>query len=196
MHLYLQIIAVVLGTVLSPIVSQAAEEKTLPGDIRTTQAGRMVAEKTSQELLILKDPTISAFLSFSIPGLGQVYTHKYLRGALFFGAEAACFITAGALVNILGGYEYEVDDVDNETHLLEGSDFNTLSDGAKAAVISTMVLGVALHIWNTVDAYHQAEKYNRETFRLSDDGLWFRIGVDPARETFSLSLFRAFHSLI
>lgn len=194
MHFYLKFTAVVLGTVLFPIFSRAAEEKNLPGEIQTAQAGGMVVEKTSKELLIPKDPVIGAFLSFSIPGLGQVYAYKYFRGALFFGAEAACFITAGALINILGGYEYEIDDVDNETHFLEGSDFNTLSNGAKAAVISTMLLGVALHIWNSVDAYHQADKYNRETFKLSDHGPRIKIGVDPARETFSLSFSRTFYS--
>lgn len=190
---YLIILSVAM-LVPAGVLPVTAGEEPSGDEIQISQSGPIVVEKTSKEILIPKDPVIGAFLSFSIPGLGQVYAKKYLRGAFFFGTEAACFIAAGALVNIMGGYEYEIDDTDNETHLLEGSDFETLSDGAKAAVISTVVLGVALHIWNTVDAYHQAEKYNRETFMSSDTHPRITVGVDPGRKMFSLSLSQTFDS--
>ena len=157
------------------------------------QPAGMIVERTTKEIIIPKDPLISSFLSLSIPGLGQIYSQRYLRGVLFFGAEIICFITAGIVSN-QGSYEHTITDNDGDTHTLEGNDFDSLNNASKAAVISSLAVGIGLHIWNVIDAHHVARDYNRKAFQLSESTPAFSIGIAPDGKGVFLNLSQTFPS--
>ena len=49
-------------------------------------------------VFIPKDPMIAGLLSVELPGLGQVYCRRYLRGITFFSSEIGCFVLAGTII--------------------------------------------------------------------------------------------------
>jgi hypothetical protein len=48
-----------------------------------------------------KSPALAGFMSLLVPGAGEVYTKNYIKGAVFFAAEAACW-TVVAVYNKKG----------------------------------------------------------------------------------------------
>ena len=115
---------------------------------------------------ILKDPLIAGLLSVQFPGLGQIYCQKYLRGLSYLSCEIGCFITAAAIAGYeVKEYKYIVEDIAGNKFELtvneEITKWDTLSGIEKTAVVSLIIGGIGLHIWNVMDAYHLAQRHNQ-----------------------------------
>jgi len=97
------------------------------------------------QLVVAKDPTLSGLLSAQFPGVGQMYCRAWLRGSIFLLGTAMLYGTAN---------EYSQKAKDAPTQ--EEQDEN----GAIAAGV--FITGLALHVWNVIDAVKTAERYNHK----------------------------------
>ncbi len=86
-----------------------------------------------------KNPIKAAFMSTFIPGLGQVYTGNYIKGAIFFISEVYL------LKNLIKDYP----EIDRDEDILYRFSYN-------------FVLAVGLWSFNIADAYVSAHLYKFE----------------------------------
>jgi len=144
---------------------------------------------------IYKDPLIATYLSATMPGLGQFYAGKKLRGFMFLAGIATTLGAANAFYEpaklTLVDYDntnyggngdgvLNVNEIQNwEDNKFESDGFDQLSTTRKVGAITGVVTGVGLYIWNIIDARGQAHDYNRKlTQRKVDLGL--QAGPDRA----------------
>jgi|GEM_PF-3329504 len=105
-----------------------------------------------------KNPVKAAWMSAFIPGLGQVYTGNYIKGALFFGGEVY-------LVNQL---IKDYPKIDKDENALYRFSYN-------------FILAVGLWSFNIADAYVSAHLYKFESdtslmgFNIKNDRWIFMI---------------------
>lgn len=144
-------------------------------------------EVQASEVQLYKDPLVAAYLSATIPGLGQFYSGEKKRGVLFFSAIVGAFGAAYAFyepaILTLSDYDAVANggdgdgllstiEVENwEDQRFEEDAFDRLSDGRKAGLIISAVAGLGLYVWNVVDAPGQARERNNEVARS-------RVGFD------------------
>lgn len=127
---------------------------------------------------LYKDPLVAAYLSGTIPGLGQAYVGHGKRGLAFlagvigaFGSAYACYEPARLemadydLVTYGGNGDgvMNTNEVDNwQDNEYEDDAFGDLSTGRKVGTIAGVVVGAGLYIWNILDARNLAREHNRE----------------------------------
>jgi TM2 domain-containing membrane protein YozV len=130
------------------------------------------------DIELYKDPLVAAYLSATVPGLGQFYSGQKTRGLLFFTAILGSFGSAYAFYEpaILELSDYDgvanggngdgllsTTEVQNwEERRSEEDAFERLSDGRKAGLVISAVVGAGLYIWNVVDAPQRARARNRQ----------------------------------
>lgn len=126
---------------------------------------------------LYKDPLIASYLSATLPGFGQFYVGKKMRGFMFLAGVATAFGAANAFYEPAklelvdydntqfggnGDGVLNVDEIQNwEDNKFEGDSFDRLSTKRKVGTITSVVAGVGLYIWNIIDARSQAHEYNR-----------------------------------
>lgn len=116
------------------------------GDSTETQVLNqpMYKTKVKREIIIPKDPFLAGLLSAQMPGVGQMYSSKWLKGGLFLAGTVGCYITAGAYSARAG----------NEALTTEAQDQNKRLSGL------FVLAGLGMHVWNIVDAYKTANRHN------------------------------------
>jgi hypothetical protein len=146
----------------------------VPPDRSAARESQAQAQTTIE---IPKDPLVAMYLSATLPGLGQIYAGKKIRGFVFMASVIGAFATAYA------SYEpalLELSDYDkaafggNADGLISTGEaqnwqeskyqdtaFDTLSDGRKAGVITGAIAGATMYLWNIFDARAQAHDHNR-----------------------------------
>jgi len=132
-------------------------------------AGIQEIVEVRKNIVIPKDPVISALLAVQYPGLGQVYCGKYWRAAGIFLGEVT-LIAAGVT---LRGEKQEkftyavIDSATGETVYLEGKKTVTTEKTDQEKMFGNLLLlsAVSMHIWQIFDAYHQANVHNRDMIR-------------------------------
>ncbi len=102
-----------------------------------------------------KDPFLAGVLSWYMPGLGQFYAGKYLKGAIFWSVENALFISAVLTVA----------DMHFSVNKEIGFQFNikpkeTISEKQTKIGISLFISFGIFHIYNVVDAIRTVKKNN------------------------------------
>ena len=115
--------------------------------------------KAEAQQKIQKDERLGVILSFTAPGLGQIYAGNTWRGIGIMAVEAICGgIVAGVAaesskIKVLGvdGHEYEV--MSNKTKKLSG--------GEVAAVATAGVAGLGIYIWQIFDARKCVKNQNK-----------------------------------
>jgi len=122
-----------------------------------------------------KDPYFAAALSWFVPGLGQAYTGKPLRGGLFWIIDTGLFW--GTILNIA--------DVDLQLNSDVGFSIaiKLKRKPSTGRVIATVGLGLAylgFHFYNMIDAANGALAYNDRIYRtrLRREGLSFNVAQD------------------
>ena len=126
--------------------------------------------------LLLKDPMIAGLMSAAVPGLGQVYAGRRMRGLMFFvgtvgalGATAAFAEPANLELSDYDRVEYDGngDGLMNAQEIVNWEDdgfqddaFENLSAGRKAGAITSGVIGLGLYVWNIFDARNAANAHN------------------------------------
>jgi len=93
-----------------------------------------------REIMIPKDPFLGGALSLVLPGTGQAYCGKWLKGAGFLLGTFLCYSFAGAATN----------------------EESKLSEDAKGPVGGGfLLLGLGLHAWSVIDGVNTANAHNR-----------------------------------
>jgi hypothetical protein len=103
-----------------------------------------------------KDPILAGALSWYVPGLGQMYSGAFLKGAAFFVVEEALLVSA-----ILTFAEIKLDVTGN---IGLGINIKSKSDPDREDQRNALILGislVAVHFINVIDAVNTTRKYNR-----------------------------------
>jgi hypothetical protein len=144
---------------------------------------------TRKEMIIPKDPLLAAVFSVQAPGLGHFYCRKWLRGLAFLGAEVVCVgVAAGIIIeeevtmkdydaNGDGLISYNEYENWQEGTLVEDQ-WDKLSNGKKGAALGFAAAGIALHVWNVIDAYKTARKHNDNFFQqLQASEKNYRLGL-------------------
>lgn len=103
-----------------------------------------------------KDPIFAGVLSWYMPGLGQFYVGKYLKGSIYWVVENTLFISAILTVADINfsanseiGFELNLKPKDN------------LSRTQKSIGYSLAIGFVAFHIFNVIDAIQTTRNYNK-----------------------------------
>jgi TM2 domain-containing membrane protein YozV len=104
-----------------------------------------------------KDPFLGGVLSWYMPGLGQFYADRYLRGAVFWMIENTLFFSAVLTVA----------DLNFSTNEEIGFQFNvkpkdTLSKKQERIGIGLFVGYAIFHIYNVIDAIQVVKEYNQD----------------------------------
>ena len=160
--------------------------------IALTPPSRAQAQEQDPELY--KDPLVAAYLSATLPGLGQFYTGHKKRGLLFLTSIVGAFGSAYAFYEPA---ELELADYDKtefggnadgllsiaeaqnwEDREFEDDALDRLSTGRKVGLITSAAVGLGLYIWNVIDAPKRAHEQNRQV--LQRVGLELLTGPDRA----------------
>jgi len=150
---------------------------------------------------LYKDPLVATYLSATMPGLGQFYAGDKKRGLLFFTAVITSFGSAYAFyepaILELSDYDGVTNGGDGDGFLsatevrnweerrFEEDAFDRLSDGRKAGLIISAVVGVGLYVWNVVDAPQRAKERNRE---VAQRRVGFDLQAGPGQASLALKL--------
>lgn len=153
------------------------------------------------DMELYKDPLVAAYLSATVPGLGQFYSGDKTRGVVFFTAIIGAFGSAYAFYEpaILELSDYDgvanggngdgflsTTEVENwEERRSEEDAFDRLSDGRKAGLVISAVVGAGLYIWNVVDAPQRAKERNRQ---VTQSRVGFDVQAGPDRASLALQL--------
>jgi hypothetical protein len=103
-----------------------------------------------------KDPILAGALSWYVPGLGQMYSGAFLKGAAFFVIEEALLVGT-----VLSFAELTLD-VSGSFNI--GLSIKSKDDPDKGEQRTGIVLGVSLiivHFVNVIDAVNTSRRYNR-----------------------------------
>jgi hypothetical protein len=125
-------------------------------------------ESQRKEPVIPKDPMIAGLLSVQCPGLGQIYCRQYLRGTAYLVSEIGCFVTAATLAGVeIREYSWAaINEGSSRERTLTTreivDEWDDLSGLSRAGVVGFVLAGVALHVWNVIDAYDLAEDHNQQ----------------------------------
>ena len=152
------------------------------------------AQAQEQRPELYKDPLVAAYLSATLPGLGQFYTGHKKRGLLFLTSIVGAFGSAYAFYEPA---ELELADYDKtefggnadgllsiaeaqnwEDREFEDDALDRLSTGRKVGLITSAAVGLGLYIWNVIDAPKRAHEQNRQV--LQRVGLELLTGPDRA----------------
>jgi len=92
-----------------------------------------------------KDPLLAIILSFLIPGVGQIYVGRVLRGLVILLTlpVMSCFLTFVLYAAVMS------------------SRFNGM---VVVSILATIIM-IGFYIWQIVDAHRLAEEYNRQGTR-------------------------------
>lgn len=168
--------------------SQAQEAQNL-APLRNTE------HVSKSKIELYKDPMIATYMSATMPGLGQFYVGKKMRGFMFLAGIATAIGAAAEFSNYteLHLVDYDktnyggngdgllnVTEVQNwEDNKFENDHFEDLSTGRKVGAISSVAVGVGLYIWNIIDARGQAHDHNHKLAQRKID-LGLQAGPDRA----------------
>ncbi len=104
-----------------------------------------------------KDPFLAGVLSWYMPGLGQFYAGKYLKGSIFWAVENTLFISALLTVADLNfsvneeiGFQFSIKPKE------------TISKKQKTIGITLAASYVIFHIYNVIDAVQTTKNVNFE----------------------------------
>ena len=176
-------------------VAQAAAEP----DSETARVSELPDEafvvgrrETHVRLVTVKDPTLAMILSVGAPGMGQIYTDRWVRGLAFMGGVAASLVAVGLAAD---NQRLRLEDYDradrggNDDGVVQVAefqawednprrDFGDISTARTAVIVGGLAAAGALYIWNVFDARTCAEDHNR---RLYSDltGVQLGLGMSP-----------------
>jgi hypothetical protein len=131
-----------------------------------------------------KDPIFSGMMSWYMPGLGQYYCGRVVKGTAFLVTEYALFL--GAIFYFLdfdfaaggsSGFNVGID--------AKRTDIGVVETSRKNVFIALMSLVAVIHVVNVSDAYYSAKDFNRqleeERNRLRSKYPNIRIGFENKR---------------
>lgn len=132
----------------------------------------MVKTIIKKEIIIPKDPLLASLLSAQMPGVGQMYCGKWLKGGLFL-------ISTATLYGIANNCSQEA----NNESLSEDEQ----QQNARAA-IAAFVVGLGVHCWNIFDAHKTAQVHNIRIFEPRTGMHQWNLGIANQNKKVSIYL--------
>ena len=90
-----------------------------------------------QDVVVPKDPFLGGALSLILPGTGQAYCNKWLKGVGFLAGAVGSYAVAARLD----------------------------SAGRKPIAGVFALVGIGFHVWSVIDGVRTADAYNRELLK-------------------------------
>ena len=153
-----------------PAATSVAPVEIPPG----TPLPALVVSPVDLSMLPLKDPLLAAILSATMPGLGQIYSRRVLRGVAFLLGTAAPIIVAQVVthrqrddlqetftIQDTAGAEHVISQQPREPDGDPAKLYSAMSGVERAVLVTGLGLGLGTWIWNVIDAMLVAEDYNR-----------------------------------
>jgi hypothetical protein len=118
-----------------------------------------------------KSERTAIFFSATLPGLGQAYAGKPVKGVAFLAAEFG--VLAVAIFNIDRAFDYDdladrfatgFQDPHTENIFLTREQGRVKSRGHARLGAILLAAGIGLHVWNIFDASDTVEQYNSRRF--------------------------------
>lgn len=153
-------------------------------------------EPPVKEVFVPKDPMIAGLLSVQLPGLGQIYCRRYLRGLTYLTSEIGCFVLAGTMAGLetqiysWDAWNEETSEKRKLTQKVTISKWDELSGLERAGIVGLIFGGVGLHIWNVIDAYNLAQEHNQRLGWL--DNIDVKLGFKESDPLLELAVFKKF----
>jgi hypothetical protein len=140
-------ILIALLAVVSPVLAQTqepAEQPRFPTEARIDSVDQVSIFRPKvvvhREIMIPKDPFLGGALSLVLPGTGQAYCGKWLKGAGFLLGTLLSYSFAGAAT---------------------GEDSKLSEDLRGPVGGGFLLLGLGLHAWSVIDGVNTANAHNR-----------------------------------
>lgn len=130
----------------------------------------MVRTIIIKEVVIPKDPLLAGLLSAQMPGIGQMYCGKWLKGGLFLISTAVLYGIANECAQ----------EADNESLTEEERDQKA------ATAIGAFLVGLGIHCWNIFDAHKTAQVHNIKMMELGTGMNQWNIGIANQHKKVSL----------
>ncbi len=92
-----------------------------------------------REVMIPKDPFLGGALSLVLPGTGQAYCGKWLKGVGFLAGALVCYGMSGSI----------------------GENEDLKEDARKLGSGLFALAGIAIHAWSVIDGVNTANVHNR-----------------------------------
>lgn len=160
----------IMGVLLLFCISWAQSDST------ETLNEPVVKTKTiiKKEIIIPKDPLLSGLLSAQLPGTGQIYCGKWLKGGIFL-------IGTSTLYGLANEYNQRASD-------------STLTDDEQqknAGIAAGILIGaIVCHAWNIYDAYNTAKVHNIRMILEHSNAKEWKIGMAYEQKKISLGFQR------
>jgi hypothetical protein len=94
-----------------------------------------------QEIVIPKDPFLGGALSLILPGTGQAYCGRWLKGVGFLAGAYVCYGIAGGI---------------NKGRV------DTRTEGQNLTAGLFALAGLTIHVWSVLDGVNSANVHNRQ----------------------------------
>ncbi len=124
-----------------------------------------------------KDPIFAGALSWYVPGLGQIYSEAYLKGAIFWVVEESIMV---GTVLTFANLKLDITRAFDLGMVIKSKEAPDEKDKRSA-----ILLGIALvtvHFFNVVDAVNTALRYNRNL----ESNYFFHSGYKFENDSFSI----------
>lgn len=100
-----------------------------------------------REVMIPKDPFLGGALSLVLPGVGQAYCGKWLKGIGFLAGSLLSYGISGGMNSSIAERTNAKEEVKTGEKLLAGS---------------FAIIGLAIHGWSVIDGVNTANAHNRQ----------------------------------
>ncbi len=143
----------------------------------------VLSHAENEHVKLRKDPILAGALSWYVPGLGQMYSGAFLKGAAFFVIEQALLVGT-----VLSFAELNLD-VSGSFNV--GLSIKSKEDPDRGEQRTGIILGVSLiivHFANVIDAVNTSRRYNRDL----DMQLYTDFGYDTENEAYRFGVNQRF----
>ncbi|MFC1585451.1 DUF5683 domain-containing protein [Fibrobacterota bacterium] len=151
-------------------------------------------QQARQEIVFPQDPRLSALLSVTFPGLGQLYQSNYLKSFLFAGTFLA---SSGVIAYYTNENRERSAEIirfhDENNNLVELKRYPELEVGHSELnttekvvnVVAFVAVGIS-YFWSVIDAYRSAKAFNRKHFFSSPGKLGLESSFDAEHHRLAL----------
>lgn len=141
------------------------------------------AYSATDEISTKKDPILAGALSWYVPGLGQIYSEAYIKGAIFWVVEESLIVGtvmsfANLKLDITRAFDLGV--------VIKSKETQDISDKRTAVLLGVSL--IAVHFFNVVDAVSTALRYNRNI----ESNYYIKTGYDFQKGSFVLGTYIKF----
>lgn len=149
----------------TPMTTNPGDPPSFAGDAAELEREEKARLKIDDDFDALrKDPLLAGVLSWYMPGLGQVYGGRPLKGAGYFLMETSFFLTSFLAIADLE-LSADADSGINIGAKVKRNELGEIPNSNKQLAVGFLLLGAGFHVWNIVDAVNTTKEFNERAYR-------------------------------